>query len=55
MPPPRSTGMPLPRMRNWRPVCVPSGSVTRVRPPSSVGTSIAPPSDAVTKLTGVRQ
>ena len=25
MPPPRSTGMPLPRRRNWRPACVPSG------------------------------
>ena len=34
MPPPRSTGMPLPRRRNWRPDCVPSGIVTLARPPS---------------------
>ena len=36
----RSTGMPLPRRRNCLPVSVPSGTFTRARPPSMVGTSI---------------
>ena len=36
----RSTGMPLPLRRNCLPVSVPSGTFTRVLPPSTVGTSM---------------
>jgi hypothetical protein len=49
------TGMPLPRRRNWRPDWVPSGMVILARPPSQVGTSMVPPSAAVTNETGARQ
>ena len=51
----RSTDMPLPRMRNWRPVWVPAGIVIRAREPSTVGTSTAPPSAAVVIGIGTRQ
>ena len=44
--------MPLPRSRNVVPVCVPSGTFT-VSVPSSVGTSISPPSATVVKFTGI--
>ena len=39
--------MPFERSRNWWPDWVPAGTVTRVRPPSTVGTSIVPPRAAV--------
>ena len=51
----RSTGMPLPLRRNCLPLSVPSGTFTRVLPPSMVGTSIWPPSAAVVIEIGTRQ
>ncbi len=48
--------MPLPFKRNCLPVSVPSGIFTRVvEPPSTVGTSIWPPSAAVTIEIGTLQ
>ena len=41
--------------RIWRPDCDPVGILTRLRPPSIVGTSMSPPSEAVTIETGTRQ
>ena len=51
----RSTVIPFERSRNWCPDCVPAGTVTRVRLPSTVGTSIVPPSAAVVIGIGTRQ
>ena len=51
----RSTENPLPRRRNWSPVCVPSGIFTLARLPSIAGTSTSPPSDACAIGTGTRQ
>ena len=39
--------MPLPRRRNWWPLWVPAGMLMRAILPSSVGTSMVPPSVAV--------
>src|SRR5690606_21320831 len=51
----RSTGMPFPLRRNWRPLCVPSGTFTRVWVPSSVATSKEPPRAAVVIEIGTLQ
>ena len=51
----RSTLMPLARSRNWSPDWVPAGIVTLARPPSMVGTSIAPPRLAVVMRSGTPQ
>src|SRR3984893_11892536 len=51
----RSTVIPFDRRRNWCPDCVPAGTVTRVRLPSTVGTSIVPPRAAVVIGSGTRQ
>ena len=51
----RSTVMPFDLSRNWWPDCVPAGTVTRARLPSTVGTSIVPPSAAVVIGIGTRQ
>jgi class 3 adenylate cyclase len=50
----RSTEKPLPRRRNWSPVWVPAGMVTRVRPPSMEGTSTCPPRAACDMRSGTR-
>ena len=50
----RITLMPLPLSRNWWPDWVPSGMVTRARAPSTVGTSITPPTAAVVIGIGTR-
>ena len=42
----RSTENPLPRSRNWSPVCVPGGIFTFALLPSITGTSTSPPSAA---------
>ena len=47
--------MPLPLRRNCLPVWLPSGTFTRVLPPSICGTSNSPPSAAVVSEIGTRQ
>ena len=47
--------MPLPFRRNCLPLSEPSGTLTRVAAPSTVGTSIWPPSAAVVIEIGTLQ
>ncbi len=51
----RSTGMPLPLMRNCLAVCVPAGMRTCVWVPSITGTVMSPARAAVTIEIGTRQ
>ena len=51
----RTIGMPLPRRRNWWPPWAPAGMLMRAILPSSVGTSMLPPSVACTIEIGTRQ
>ena len=53
--PPRSRGMPLPRMRIRLPVWAPSAIFISALPPSIVGTWMVHPSAACTMDAGVRQ
>ena len=50
----RSTEKPLPRRRNWSPVCVPGGIFTFALVPSIAGTSTSPPSAACVIRSGTR-
>ena len=51
-PRPDTSGIPLPRSRKTAPDCVPSGTLNESFP-SSVGTSMLPPSASVVKFSGI--